>query len=343
MQRIPSFDLARGFIVLLMPSVHVMMLYSNRDVQQSLPGHILLFIAECTGAQLLMLLMGVNFNFSKKISLQRALHLILIGYALNFFKFILPLGLNLLPDKFLHDLGQYDKSSSISFFLFLCDIFQFAGIAYVIFFFIFHSRYYPYRAICFTTPILFLSPMFWDIHTGIKFVDYFFTVIGGHPPSCYFPLIPWLIYPLTGLAIGYFIKKKPTTIRIVGWVGCVLIVISFCFPASVYNNEWIYFYRAKLPDTIFHLGFVLLWLALFNWINSKIPFSPVFQFLTFCSRNITVIYIIQGILTCWCLPLAGYQTNPFQSTLYWMAAITMISLLLTFLIKQSDRRSKKIL
>jgi hypothetical protein len=343
MQRILTFDLARGIMVFLFPSVHVLMLYGNREVQQSLPGYILVFIAECTGAQLSMLLMGILFSFSKRPRLKRGLHLIVLGYALNFCTCILLLGLNLLPDQFLHDHGQYDKSASISFFLFAGNIFHFAGIAWIILYFIFHLRYYPYRALYFSVAILFLSPMFWDIHTSISLFDYFFTLMGGHPPDIYFPLIPWLIFPLTGLTLGYFIKKKPTTIAVVGWVGCALILISFIFPSTIDNNEWLAFYRTKLPDTIFHLGFVFLWLALFRWINSKIPFNRLFQFFTFCSRNITVIFVIQEILIAGCLPLAGYQTNPLQSTLCWMAALTVITILITFLIKQSEAKSRKLI
>ena len=68
MQRIQSLDLARGFTVLFMPSVHVVMLYSQPQVQQSLLGDILAFIAEGPGAQLFMLLMGVSFTFSSRIN-----------------------------------------------------------------------------------------------------------------------------------------------------------------------------------------------------------------------------------------------------------------------------------
>lgn len=331
MQRITTFDLARGFMVLLTPAVHVMMLYGNKQVQQSLPGYIFLFIAECTGAQLSMLLMGVLFSFSKRPRLTRGLHLFLLGYALNFFTFVLPFGLNLLPDTFLQDHGQFDKNSSISFFIFSGNIFHFAGIAWIILYFIFHSRYYPYRALYFVVAILFLSPMFWDIHTGISIVDYYFTFIGGHPPHNYFPLIPWLVFPLTGLSLGYFIKKKPITFRVAGWTGFALIFISFCFPSTTYSNEWPSFYRTKMPDTIFHLGIILLWLVTFNWLSFKIPSNPIFRFLTFCSRNITAIYLIQGIIIYWCLPLAGYQTNSLQSTIYWVLGATIITMLITYL------------
>src|SRR5690242_21472816 len=107
MPRIPSLDLARGFTVLVMPAVHVVMLYSHPEVRQSLPGVLLQFLAEGPGAQLFMLAMGVSIAVSKSLTakkvLQRTVWLAAGGFFLNLFKFVIPLELGILPDALLDD------------------------------------------------------------------------------------------------------------------------------------------------------------------------------------------------------------------------------------------------
>jgi len=49
------------------------------------------------------------------------------------------------------------------------------------------------------------------VKTGFIFVDYILTLLGGHPPYVYFPVFPWIIYPLTGLSLGYYLKKFETS------------------------------------------------------------------------------------------------------------------------------------
>src|SRR5690242_13320705 len=95
MKRIASIDLARGFTVLFIPAIHSVMLYSTLQVHQSAYGRLLAFIAEWPGAQILMLLMGVSFALSAKVSnkkvLLKALILLFIGYLMNYSKFVLPI------------------------------------------------------------------------------------------------------------------------------------------------------------------------------------------------------------------------------------------------------------
>lgn len=345
MKRIQSFDLARGFTVLIMPSIHVVMLYSQPSVQQSLLGDILGFIAEGPGAQLFMLLMGVSFTFSKKINpkyvLQRAFYLLIAAYLLNFFKFLVPLGLGLMPANLLQELQLKNDFTSAGFFLVIGDILHFAAIAYLVLYFIYRLKNYHVWSFIIAIAIMIGSPFVWDLHTGIVSLDYILQLLGGHPPNVFFPVFPWLVYPLMGLTLGYLLKEciQNRLMKKVGLSGAGIIIIACLFPATKQTNEWLPFYRTQPADTLFHLGFVLTWLSVFHWLSKNLPANFVYRLLTFCSKNITIIYIIQWVLICWCLAFTGYLQLDMTSTLLWITGITTVTLLLTHALKNAYRKS----
>jgi uncharacterized membrane protein len=337
--RIQSLDIARGFTVLIMPSIHVAMIYSNPNVQYSALGMILAFIAELPGAQLFMLIMGISFSLSSRINkkyvFQRAFYLLIAAYTLNILKFIIPLLFGWMPQNLLSELHLTDQRSSVIFFFLLGDILHFAAIAYLLLYFIYRLKNFQYWSLAFVIIITFISPAVWDSHTGIAAVDYTLQLIGGHPPNVFFPLFPWLVYPVAGLSLGYFLHRfdNKKIFVITGWIGTVICFITLLFPATPETTAWLPFYRTVPVDTFFHLGFVLVWISIINWLSRKISDNPFFKLLTFCSRNITSIYFIQWILVFWFIGFAGYQTIGFSQSVSWMILITAITLLLSWLLK----------
>lgn len=326
MPRILFLDYARGFTVLIMPSVHVVMLYSNLEVQQSLLRVILQFLAEGPGAQLFMLIMGVSFTLSKKITgqqvFQRTILLFIGGLALNFFKFVIPLELELLPNQLLRDYPLTETQ-----FLLMGDIFHFAAFAYPLTYLISRLKYYRTTALLLATAIMLLSPLVWDVKTGNIFVDQLLVYYNGEPPLAFFPVFPWLVYPLVGLAIGQSIQSGK-----LGIIGAIVTIGSLLFPAT---TNYVSHYRTPAADTLFHLGIVLLWLALFNWLSQKLKDNFVFSLLSFCSKQISFIYITQWLLIFWCIPIAGYQSLDLIHTFYWMIAITATTLLCSYAWKKN--------
>ena len=345
MQRMTSFDLSRGFTVFIMPAAHTLMMYGNPVVHQSLLADIFRFLAEGPGAQLFMLLMGVSFTFSKRISkeyiFQRVFILLVAGYLLNFFKFVVPLGLGLLPENLLAEFQLTSDFAAIHFFLFMGDILHFAAIAYLILFLVSRSRHYALWSFTIAIAIMILSPLLWDVKPGIVFVDSIILLFNGHPPETFFPVFPWIVYPLMGMTLGYLLKHNNPDylLRKTGITGFGLIIISCVFPPTKTVVEWPSFYRTEPADTLFHLGFVLLWLALFHRLSKKIKANPVFSLLIFCSKHITTIYIIQWILICWCMVITGYMQMNLIHTIFWMAGITIATLLLTYALNNAPRKS----
>lgn len=298
-----GLSLARGFTVFFIPVIHSIMLYGNQQTQQSGMATFLAFIAEWPGAQLFMVLMGIHFALSKNKSFRqvilRSLVLLSAAYMLNLFKFTLPYSLGLLPSDFINEIrpGNYPL-------IFINDILHFAAIALLVLFIVKRLPEYPAITIILSFIICFASPIFIPSEAR-GFPNYLTHLLVGQPPHTYFPLFPWLVYPLSGLAIGYFIKKECSkTFLALLAVGLGLMALGFwigCYeaPAS--------FYRLGPWKTIQHLGFVCCWLTIWHIISRLFRSNIFFTFLEFLSRGITLIYLIQWPLICWLLPVFGYH------------------------------------
>jgi len=339
--RIQSLDLARGFTVFIMPAAHTLMMYGQPIVHQTLLADIFRFLAEGPGAQLFMLLMGVSFSFSKRITKRYVFHRVLLlltaAYLLNFFKFVVPLGLGILPENLVAEFQLTSDLEALNFFLSMGDILHFAAIAYLILFLISRLKHYAFWSFLLAIAIMILSPYIWDVKTHIVFVDQLILLFNGHPPQTFFPVFPWLVYPLMGLTLGYLLKHNNPDylLRKAGITGLALIIISLVFPPTKTITDWPSFYRTEPADTLFHLGFILVWLCVIHWITRKVKWNYFFSLLNFCSKHITSIYIIQWIVICWCMAFTGYIELDMITTAAWMCGVTVITLLLTYAITKS--------
>lgn len=255
MQRIRSLDLARGFTVLMIAPIHCVLVYSDPSVHETILGKFLVIIAEGPGAPLFMLLMGVYFSFPQqqhiRECLSRAGDLLLTAFLLNVLKFIVPWTLGFLPTALLSDLMISHPVQLI----FIGDILHFASIALIPLFFVRILKSYHYFAIALAIIVCFISPLLWDLHSDNLVIDYLLQLTGGQPPHIFFPLFPWLAYPLAGLATGYYIQKN--SFIATGVTGCFLILCGFC----IYEPSD--FYRTGPGATIVHIGVVLL--TLLGW------------------------------------------------------------------------------
>jgi len=338
-----GFSLARGFVVLTMPAIHSVLFYSEPAVKEGVLGLILGFLAETAGAPVFMLLMGVFVAYSRPKSLidigKRGVLLILLGYLLNTLKFIIPGLMGWLPESFITDNGL-----SNDHFLFqllgLIDILQFAGLAYIICFLI--KRFIVLLTFQILLVLLLLSftPIVWSLSENVTYWGQF---LYGEPPLVYFPMFPWLVYPLSGLILGQVIKEMTT--KRVALILVITAVICISFGGLIYKvepPEWNQnFYRLGIGGTLAHIGFVFLWLLLFVLLNWLIRNNLLFTFLRWLSKNVTVVYIIQWVVVCWFLPLFGYNSLSGYPSLFAILFVTTLSFILSRLFLYYFQTSKK--
>jgi hypothetical protein len=355
MPRLLSLDLARGFTVLFIPTVHCVMLYSTPAVHQSSLGFVLSFIAEWPGAQVFMFLMGMSFSFSMKPvkhHVKKAVVLLLLGYLLNALKFLVPLWLGVFPESLVQDLHFYHgRPLALNLFL-IGDIFHFAAIALLIMALLKRSTYWMVWALAIVFILTVTGPLLWDLHHSYFLVDHFLHLVGGRPDDCFFPLVPWIIYPLVGMLIGSYFQLPYASVQPLFFSGCFLFIASALLRHTPFHFPDASFFRAFPDMTNMHLGFVIIWICIWFWASAALSLTgPVagvepqrprgsqgsakgfgnyskncvqgaVRLLCFCSRNISLIYLVQWPVVCWLLPVVGYRCLSLGQTL---AAIGLVN------------------
>src|SRR5579862_1172304 len=355
MSRIKSLDLARGFTVLMIAPIHTVMLYSRLDVRDTLMGKLLAFIAEGPGAQLFMLLMGLSFALSANranppahsnalpVIIKRILMLLFTGYALNAAKFFIPYCLGWLPDQLLRDLQIDQGQNPWLQFLLIGDILQFAAIAAVILAVVTALPYPQIISLILASQIWLLAPFAWDLHHRNPVLDYLLRLAGGSPPQIFFPLFPWLVYPLVGFSLGSLLKNREQrqhAFRICWHRGWVLIIAGAIVKCIVPIIPARSFYRTYADDTMIHLGIVLLTLSVWEWISKNVTPNDFFDALGYMSRNITAIYIIQWVVIFWMLPLFSYHGLSIEATLLAIGATSFLTMRIFLFFRRKPKTVK---
>ncbi|HEX5153920.1 MAG TPA: heparan-alpha-glucosaminide N-acetyltransferase domain-containing protein [Parafilimonas sp.] len=327
--RIKEIDIARGFTVFIMPGVHALMLYGNNAARTSWLGMIFGFLAEGPGAPLFMFLMGTSFYFSKRKNLlpvlKRAAGLLTVAYLLNFLKFALLQLFHVLPGDFIKDYGISKGNKGVWELLLTGDILQFATIALVVLGLINKIKWRYAISLSLIFIIVIISP----ITTGFE-ANYLLDLFTAEHGLVFFPVFPWLVYPLAGFCSIYLLKKK-NGFWVCFYCGIMLLGISF-FLSQLYDIPLTEnFYRSRPVATTYHLGVVLMWLWLCHIAIKIIEPGMICKLFYWLSKNILSIYIIQWPIVCWLLPVAGYRVNDIIQTAIWMMFVSFLSFMIMYL------------
>jgi len=190
--RIPALDLARGFAVAFMVSVHVLEEWASLPLQHSAFGRVVEFFGSSLAAPVFMFLMGASLAFSRRSStgalIRRGAELLALGYALNFLRGSLPalIGLRwglVRPE----DLAPYTPWN----LFWIIDILEFAGPALALLGLIRLLRR-PGAWIALATIIAAVSPWLWGIRSDWPLLNGLLRHLWGTGPLVSFPLFPWL-------------------------------------------------------------------------------------------------------------------------------------------------------
>lgn len=341
MNRIHALDLARGFTVLCIPAIHTGMLYSKPSVHGTVLGQCLIAVAEGPGGQLLMLLMGFSFTLKSRHTthsvLIKSAALLAAGYGLNVLKFVVPYNLGLLPAEVLGELAVGERQTVWQLAT-IGDILHFAALALPVLHILYRRKGYQYWALAAAVAVSISSPWVWDRHAQAPVLQYLLSLAGGQPPRVFFPLFPWLAYPLAGLCIGHYWR---THAHETAW-GVVVVGVLLCaggtFATRYFPSESpAGFYRTHFAGTCWHLGVVVLVLALWDFSSRYLRTGPFSRLLVYSSRHITMLYLIQWVLVCWLLQVIGFRKLGAAASAAAMMAMTVATYLLNYLFQKIIR------
>lgn len=319
-QRNAALDAAKGISLLSLPMIHSALMYGKPEIRNTKTGCLLAFIAEHAGANVFLLTMGVSIALGKPRSsvsiIERATRLLLQGYGLNFLKFVVPGALGLLPKQMLEDNGIPNDKEGLKQLLLTGDVLQLAALSQLACGFIRKSKQYRIIALLAAAAVVFGSQAIWNRSSG--------RLLAGKPPRAFFPVFPWMAYPLYGLAIGAVIKHQTARGYCILGASSVLVLL-LAIRLGKKENSCLKenFYRQRPSGTLQHLGSAGLFVSFCG------TFQPG-RILSLLSRNITGNYMIQWVLVFWLLPLFGYAKLGMRKCIQAGAVNTTLTVLLTY-------------
>ena len=316
--RIRSLDLARGLAVLFMILVHVLENYGNDGVYNTIIGKVVEFLGGAPAAPVFMFLMGFFFVYPAdkglKVNVVRGLKLMALGYLLSFLRYTLPEALGIT-----HYGGGFDFFS----FAWEVDILQFAGFAMILLAFIRHYIPWTRTWILLSVLIAASSPLLWGIATGNPVVDWLLDLVWGSYEEVWFPVFPWLAFPLLGMAFSQLIETRQGSIKVdrrMSVAGAVMLAAGILLTYTDPEYHLGDYYRSGPGAILWMSGFVVVWIFLCELAARKIPENGVFRLLAFWSKNVTVIYFVQWLIIGWGVAIFPYMKESIGVTVALMAA-----------------------
>ncbi len=352
-KRILAIDLARGLSVLMVIIVHTLWIYGDIHTQsETWLGSTIHFIGKGTG--MFLIAMGVSFTLSRNqsivLSIKRAFYILVMGYLMNFLKFVLPVLAGTVPDNFI---AAYGWTSPVTldqmiYMLGTGDILQLAGVSLLFMGIINKLSKNKYVPLVIALCIAILTKEVHGFRVGIVGVDYILDLLWGAEWNVYFAVFPWFSFILIGMFFGLWYKEREKsnsylfTRMFMAGIALMFVGGGLCY----YNFEYHFgdYFHLGPGGVLYLAGFnlVIMWIA--HLLVTYIKENKVFNFLYYCSKRVTTIYMIQWVVICWGMGALGYQ----QFGVYGVLLLIPFYMLLTLGIQRLlldknifSKRSKK--
>lgn len=337
-QRLPLPDLLKGIAVLLMIQVHIMELFALPELYAGPVGNASLFLGGIPAAPVFMVVMGYLValrNKQPKALMTRGIQLFGAGMLLN-------IGMNahLIFNVLFKGWGN---SLNIYHYLFGVDILHLAGLSLVIIAVVlrmFKERIYLYIL---SIAVIFLLQALVPAYTGDStLIQYVLAFLISQAGWSYFPLIPWLAYPLAGICF-FLVEKKfnlaswslPLKMVILTVLAAVL-VFTGSYGTGITGQLTTYYHH----DAIFFgwaLVFMMAWAILAGIIHNHYESTRAMQFLRWLGKQVTPAYIIQWLFI-GNIATAVYKTQSLYQVSGWFLLILIFTGLMTRLWTEIKRK-----
>ncbi len=294
--RIQTADVLKGLAILFMIQVHIVELFASETIYNSDPGKLALFFGGPVVAPVFMII----FGFFIALSDLTVRELIFRGLKIFFLGMLLNLALNfnliisVINGKIDTDLWPYISG---------VDILQFAGISLIVIA-VFKNLLKKETGFLLSAIVISvfsgqILPYFAPEIIGLKYLSAF---IFGSTSWSYFPLFPWLAYPLSGM-LFYKIRKEYDlsflfTVRnkmIIGTAFLVFVIFTAHYAINITSDLPLYYHHGVIFfgwTIVFVSCYTLVVCLLDQWFGRTL----VFKWLKWMGKNVTLIYVIQWII-----------------------------------------------
>jgi hypothetical protein len=300
--------------------------------------------------------MGISFVLSRRQTLgavcKRAVYISSIGYGMNLLKFLIPeYVFGGLPEAFIKAYGLTSQTfESAMFFLLLGDILQLAGMTLFIMAIINHSSKNKYVPLAIALVIIAVSKELSGFKFNIPGIDYLCDLLFSKQFNVYFPVFPWGAFILIGMFLGRWFKEMNED-QNVFFKKLANLGIGFLLVGGIFNfiNPEYHFgdyYHLGPGGCILLIGINLLFLWMTNFFVSFIEdTNSIFSFLSFCSKNVTSMYVIQWTLINWGMYVIGFWRHDAITVMLLVPVMIILTVLVqnTWLIIRKKVKTSQIL
>ncbi len=316
-KRIDSADLLKGFAVLFMIQIHIVEVFTNPSTLDQNLKQTLYFLGGPTVAPTLMLLMGFFALNSRRTRLSlfiRGMKLFCLGLILN-------IGLNL---NLLIQIYSGNISLNPLEYLLGVDILLLSGLSLMI---IAALRQLlgdkPERWILASLIVVATSPLVADAFSTQSAWSWLTSFVATPTAWSYFPLFPWLAYPLIGAATGLIHQKydfrKLLNVRVLA-AGCLALLITGQFALEQTTSLPTYYHHG-LALYLWNLIFIGTWALLWNLTNANHRF---FREIAWFGKHITACYVVQWLII-GNIGTAIYQSETVLHSATWFITVVVFT------------------
>jgi hypothetical protein len=294
-QRTSIADLLKGIAVLLMVQVHILELFATPQIFSSSTGNFLLFLGGPIVAPIFAVVFGYFIANSKQRTgqtISRGIKLFFVGVLLN-----ISLNFNLLRSVF-----NGEIEVNIFEFIFGVDFLLFAGLAIII---ITILKTILEERILITITLSFVFAFLGHLQVPFQIeneiLNYISAFIYGSSHWSYFPIFPWIAYPMLGMAISQIHKKhdlekrKPKKIQLyLSVVGFLFMTLTIKYAIAVSSNLKEYYHHGIVffSWTFAFIIFYGIWIHKIDQIAGN---SKIFKYIKWLGKNVTAMYFIQWV------------------------------------------------
>lgn len=290
--REPLPDFFRGAAIVFMIQVHLTELLLAIEPEYKLYIAISYFLGGIPAAPVFIILMGYFLDRSKsslKQEIKRGFGLIVLGLLLNIL-----LNLSLIYEYIVNE-----KEVNILRYILGVDILIFAGFSYLILSFLKRIIRGRVQLLLLIILIYALQFLLQQLKVDNETIKYVLSIFYHNVEWSYFPLIPWLAYPVfgiflhrTGLLNKLFEKRAPNSFIFI-YLILFFVLINYGITESqnlerYYNHNFIF-----LLYSIFVLTGLFKFLSV---IYEKFTDNILMTYIRWLGKNVTIVYIFQWII-----------------------------------------------
>lgn len=312
-------DLLKGLAVVFMIQVHLIELFARQDIFNSSVGSVLLFLGGPPAAPIFMAVMGYYIAQSKKSflhNLKRGILLFVGGILLN-------IGLNL---HLLLLISQGHSQIDPLKLIFGADILPLAGLSIIVISMLktfFKKNLFFY--LMFAAAVLYIHNITININLSDSSLLFIQAFLWGGLDWSYFPLLPWLFYPMVGFSFKIFIESvnlDQSTKDFLGLFTAVITYVTLNYGIQIaadlnhyYHHDWLY--------SMWVVQFLVLMVYLAEKIEMWLGKSNILLFIKWLGKNVTAVYVFQWIII-GNIATALYKTQNWVELFFWFMGICFL-------------------